>query len=83
MAGQRLSVRVPDDLYQRLCAAAQITGKSESKLVRDAIEEHCSKHLTGPTCYDIASAAGLIGCATDLPTDLSTNPRYMQGFGSD
>ena len=26
-------------------------------------------------------AAGLIGCAKGLPSDLSTNPKHMRGFG--
>jgi hypothetical protein len=25
---------------------------------------------------------GLLGCVTDAPADLSTNPQHMQGFGS-
>jgi hypothetical protein len=25
--------------------------------------------------------AGLIGCIEDGPSDLSTNPKYMEGFG--
>src|SRR5438105_14432876 len=36
------------------------------------------------TAYDIARRAGLIGCikgARGSPTDLSTNPEHMEGFG--
>jgi len=35
----------------------------------------------GPTLFDVFEKAGLIGCADDLPADLSTNPKYMEGFG--
>ncbi len=38
------------------------------------------------TAYDVAGRAGLIGCikgAPRSPTDLSTNPRHMEGFGHD
>jgi hypothetical protein len=38
------------------------------------------------TAYDLASRAGLIGCipgAPHSPTDLSTNPKHMEGFGRD
>lgn len=38
------------------------------------------------TAYDLASRAGLIGCiqgAPRSPTDLSTNPKHMEGFGRD
>ena len=36
------------------------------------------------TAFDVASRAGLIGCikgAPRSPTDLSTNPKHMEGFG--
>jgi hypothetical protein len=38
------------------------------------------------TAFDVASRAGLIGCikgAPRSPTDLSTNPKHMEGFGRD
>ena len=39
---------------------------------------------TEETAYDLASRAGLIGCLKGgprSPTDLSTNPKHMRGFG--
>jgi putative addiction module CopG family antidote len=39
---------------------------------------------TEETAYDVARRAGLIGCikgARGSPTDLSTNPKHMEGFG--
>ncbi len=36
------------------------------------------------SAFDVASRAGLIGCikaAPHSPTDLSTNPKHMEGFG--
>jgi hypothetical protein len=42
--------------------------------------------LAGETAFDVASRAGLIGCikgAPGLVTDLSTNPKHMEGFGSE
>jgi hypothetical protein len=38
------------------------------------------------TAFDVASRADLIGCikgAPRSPTDLSTNPKHMEGFGRD
>jgi hypothetical protein len=52
-------------------------------VVRAALEDYCEKHSTKPSAYDLFKAAGLIGCAKDLPADLSTNPKYMEGFGRD
>jgi hypothetical protein len=34
------------------------------------------------TLFDALNEAGLIGCITDGPVDLSTNPRHMEGFGA-
>ena len=39
---------------------------------------------TEETAYDVARRAGLIGCIKGAPrssTDLSTNPKHMEGFG--
>jgi predicted DNA-binding antitoxin AbrB/MazE fold protein len=36
---------------------------------------------TGETLYDILSKDGWIGSLKDAPPDLSTNPKYMEGFG--
>lgn len=33
------------------------------------------------SCYDLAESLGIIGIAEDLPSDLSTNPDYLKGFG--
>jgi putative addiction module CopG family antidote len=38
------------------------------------------------TAYDVARRAGVIGClkgSRRSPTDLSTNPKHMEGFGRD
>jgi predicted DNA-binding antitoxin AbrB/MazE fold protein len=36
---------------------------------------------TAETLYDILSKDGWIGSLKDAPPDLSTNPKYMEGFG--
>ena len=38
--------------------------------------------LAEPTLFDAFDAAGLIGCVKDAPPDLSSNPKYLAGFGS-
>lgn len=77
----RLSIRIPDELHNELGAVAAATGKSESQIVREALEEYCEKHGSRPTCYDLAQAAGIIGIAQELPTDLSTADSHMADFG--
>jgi predicted DNA-binding antitoxin AbrB/MazE fold protein len=33
------------------------------------------------TLFDILNEVGLVGSIKDGPADLSTNPKYMEGFG--
>lgn len=77
----RLSIRIPDDLQNELGQVASATGKSESQIVREALEEYCRKHGARPTSYDLAQSAGIIGIAQGLPEDLSTADSHMTGFG--
>ena len=37
----------------------------------------------GESAYDGFLKAGVIGIIKDGPSDLSTNPKYMEGFGED
>ena len=83
MSQRRLSVRIPKELQQRLSRAAKKAGKSESEIVRAAIEDYCAAESPGPSAYDLFKKAGLIGVAKNLPSDLATNPKYMEGFGRD
>ena len=80
--GGRISIRIPKELQTNMQRLVRATGKSESQIVRDALEDYCRKHENEPSCYDLAVAAGIIGCGSG-PPDLSTNPKYMEGFGRD
>lgn len=44
-------------------------------------EESADADDSGPTLYDLLNEAGWIGAIKDGPPDLSTNPKYMEGFG--
>ena len=33
--------------------------------------------------YDALKERGIIGSITDAPSDLGTNPKYLEGFGRD
>jgi hypothetical protein len=35
----------------------------------------------GETVYEALLRLGLLGSVSDGPSDLSTNPKYMEGFG--
>jgi predicted DNA-binding protein len=81
MASQRLSVRISLGLSQRLRRHSRKRGKPESEIVREALENFLNAAMKEPSAYDVAMELGLIGCAKGLPKDLSTNPKYMEGFG--
>ena len=81
MASQRISVRVPGGIARRLKERSRATGKRESQVVREALEQYLSQDRTEETAYDLLQQAGLIGCVHDAPRDLSINKRYFKGFG--
>ncbi len=51
-----------------------------SLVIEKANGEEKENGETGPTLFDLLDRAGLVGCV-DGPTDLSTNPKYMEDFG--
>jgi metal-responsive CopG/Arc/MetJ family transcriptional regulator len=83
MASTRLSIRISKSLQKEIKKVVRATKKTESQVVRDAVEAYCHRHKRGLSCYDVAVDAGIIGIADNLPADLSTNPKYMEGFGRD
>jgi metal-responsive CopG/Arc/MetJ family transcriptional regulator len=78
---ERINVRVDNRLKQQLEAEAREKGVSPSEIVRQALEEHVRKHKPRENCLQLAERLGIIGVYTDTPTDLSTNPAHMEGFG--
>ncbi len=81
MASDRLTVRLQPRLRRRLKQLSRKLRKRESELVREALEAYCANGQKPVTCYDLALRAGFIGSAKNAPPDLSTNPKYMEGFG--
>jgi Arc/MetJ-type ribon-helix-helix transcriptional regulator len=67
-------------LRQTMPEETQSPGKSARRAKPTATASAASEE----TAHDVASRAGLIGCikgAPRSPTDLSTNPKHMEGFG--
>jgi len=63
------------ELENRMAALAKHAAQPVVDERQDAAEK---------TAFDVASRAGLIGCIKgepSSPTDLSTNPKHMEGFG--
>lgn len=80
---ERINVRVDERLKQELEAEARERGVSPSEIVRQALKAHMQQRSPRESAYDLAKRLGIIGSAKGLPTDLSTNPKHMEGFGRD
>lgn len=83
METRRLSVRIDPRLQSSLRRRADLAQKSESAVVREALETYLSAAPDGASAYDLALRAGIIGCAKSAPRDLSTNPKHFKGFGEE
>lgn len=89
MASERISVRLDDESREQLTQYVRATGQSESDVVREAIREHLrvtrrrrpSQRRRPESFYDVLVREGILGGGKGMPRDLSTNPKYMQGFG--
>ena len=81
MATQRFTVRVPKDLGSRLRRTSRDKGRTPSELIRLAVENYLEEEPVRGSAYEAAKAAGLIGCVSHGPKDLSTNRRHYEGFG--
>ena len=81
MASKRISVRIEPGLQSSLRRRATLARKSESVIVREALETYLAAVPEDASAYDLAVRAGVIGFAKQGPRDLSTNPKYFKGFG--
>jgi Arc/MetJ-type ribon-helix-helix transcriptional regulator len=81
MKDHRITVRFSPETRRQLRAAARRGGKRESDLVRGAVELQLAAEAASLTAYEHAKKAGLIGAVKGTIRDLSTNPKYFDGFG--
>jgi predicted DNA-binding protein len=85
MASDRITIRIPETLGQRLRHRSRMKGQPESALVREALETYLGQPSEARPAYELAEEAGLIGCIgrgpKSPPRDLSTSPRHFEGFG--
>jgi hypothetical protein len=82
-----LTIELPDELAERLAAASEHRQTPPSQIVQEALDKVLPLKLqetpappTGEgSLYD--RMKDLIGCVDSGVTDLSTNPKHMEGFG--
>jgi hypothetical protein len=94
MAVDPAQIDLTPDQRQRLAHLAEQTGKAWTELVDDLLDaapvalhsqpttatEPNGEAFAEKSLYDVLSERGILGCF-DGPTDLSTNPKHMEGFG--
>lgn len=75
-----ISCKIPEKLDAELEAMARNEGVAKSTIVRRALESQLrgAPSSSAATAYDLVKK--LKGCLTG-PTDLSTNPKHLEGFG--
>ena len=81
MQVETLSIRISKAERSALRAAAKKSKTSQGQIIRQALRAYgiVPKEGAKPTAYDLVK--DLIGKYKDGPGDLSTNPKYMEGFG--
>jgi len=76
-----ISLKVPPALSAKLERVAKARGQSKSEVVRAALEQFLNgERPAGRPLSALELAGDLVGCA-EGPGDLSTNPKYMEGYG--
>lgn len=83
MVSNRISVRLPQALIERLRKRSQSTGATESEMVREALAGYLGRSAKQKSAYELAADSGIIGTVRDAPEDLSTSRRHLNGFGKD
>ena len=76
-----ISLKLPEGLHAKLEQAAKQEKQSKSDVVRAALEQFLNGQRKSKNFVSALELAGdLVGCC-EGPGDLSTNPKYMEGFG--
>jgi hypothetical protein len=81
------SIHLTSEQQETLTRLAAQTGKPWEEVLGKALAslEQQTQPASGRHAETVHAAMvrlGLLGCVLDGPADLSTNPQYMEGFGS-
>ena len=75
-----ISLKLSESLDKQICWEARRRGTTKSKVVRSAIESFIKQRHAKVKGSWLELAGDLIG-SVEGPPDLSTNKKYMEGFG--
>lgn len=76
-----LSVKIPDDLYELLEQKTATSGNNQSAVIRLALEEYLKRKGTAVKAGSFAELGRDLCGSIHAPSDLSTNSKYMDGYG--
>jgi hypothetical protein len=76
-----MSIKIPPVLEAQLNAEARARSIPKSKIVREMLEKRYRPTRRGKPLTFGDVAGHLIGSLNGGPKDLSTNKKYMDGFG--
>jgi len=76
-----LSLKVSESLDRKLAAVVKRRRIPKSVVVREAIEQYLDESREGRGGSFLELAGDLVGCVKNAPSDLSSNPKYMDGYG--
>jgi len=75
-----ISLKISEDLKNRLKTLAEKQNTSPSEIIRKAVEKHLSSHSAKIKGSFMDRAEDIIG-SVEGPEDLSTNKKYRKGYG--
>ena len=78
----RLTVRLEDDLAERVESTAAHERRSVSDIVREALRSYLANVEEPESLLQRARKFGLVGVVKGAPRDLSRNKAHFEGFGS-
>jgi predicted DNA-binding protein len=76
-----LTIELSDELTARLGVASEIRDVDPAQYVREILESALPKEIPidGMSAFDVLR--DMVGCVKTGVSDLSTNPKHMEGFG--
>ena len=81
MKEQRITIRLDEQEHSILSSLSRKENKTESEIVRAALRKYFQETLAQQNSYELAQQLGIIGVTKELPSDLSSNKEYFEGFG--
>lgn len=83
---KRIMATDPRDFDDILNRFDKLSPEEREQLLNELEQRQATStngHQDGRSALDGFKERGLLGSITDAPTDWSTNPKYMEGFGQD